>query len=154
MSESGRPDRPGYPDWWSYPLTCSAGHRWAPGRVIVGWMPCDCPGAMREPGRGHLWVRCRAAGCDGIWYRPEHSAPEDSAPEDSAREDSAQEDSTQEHSTQEHSAPAELPRRRPARAGHGRYRSTNPAVAFRPSRRSPIAKMVPSRSTAAPDSWT
>ncbi len=134
MSESGRPDRPGYPDWWSYPLTCSAGHRWAPGRVIVGWMPCDCPGAMREPGRGHLWVRCRAAGCNGIWYRPEHSA--------------------QEHSAQEHSAPAELPRGRPARAGHGRYRSTNPALAFRPSRRSPIAKMVPSRSTAAPDSWT
>lgn len=71
MSDSGRPDRP---EWWSYPLTCPAGHPWAPGRVIVGWMPCDCPGAMLEPGRGHLWVRCRAAGCDGIWYRPEHSA--------------------------------------------------------------------------------
>src|SRR6185437_295962 len=72
MSDSGRPDRP---EWWSYPLTCPAGHPWAPGRVIVGWMPCDCPGAMLEPGRGHLWVRCRAAGCDGIWYRPEHSSP-------------------------------------------------------------------------------
>jgi hypothetical protein len=60
------------PQWWRYPLSCSAGHPWAPGRIIVGWMPCDCPGAMREPGRGHLWVRCKTPGCAGIWYRPEH----------------------------------------------------------------------------------
>jgi hypothetical protein len=60
------------PEWWSYPLACSAGHPWGPGRVIVGWMPCDCPEAMREPGRGHLWVRCQAGGCPSIWYRPAH----------------------------------------------------------------------------------
>jgi hypothetical protein len=60
------------PSWWSYPLACAAGHPWAPGRVIVGWMPCDCPAAAREPGRGHLWVRCRAEGCASIWYKPPH----------------------------------------------------------------------------------
>src|SRR5437660_9069777 len=67
----------GRPEWWKYPLTCPHGQRWAPGLVIVGWMPCDCPGARTEPGRGHLWVRCRAADCPGIWYRPEHTAPAD-----------------------------------------------------------------------------
>ena len=69
MREDGRPK------WWKYPLSCPHGHRWAPGLVIVGWMPCDCPGAKTDPGRGHLWVRCRAADCPGIWYRPEHTAP-------------------------------------------------------------------------------
>jgi MarR family transcriptional regulator, organic hydroperoxide resistance regulator len=61
------------PTWWSYPAHCQVGHPWAPGLVIVGWMPCDCPAALREPGHGHLWVRCRAAGCREIWYRPEHT---------------------------------------------------------------------------------
>src|ERR1700722_10945701 len=61
------------PKWWSYPEHCQAGHPWGPGRVIVGWMPCDCPAAAREPGHGHLWVRCRAEGCREIWYRPRHT---------------------------------------------------------------------------------
>ena len=29
-------------DWWCYPLQCRNGHPWAPGRVNVSWMPCDC----------------------------------------------------------------------------------------------------------------
>jgi len=60
------------PDWWCYPLQCSAGHPWAPGRVTVGWMPCDCPNAAANKVLGHLWVRCRAVGCPSIWYRPWH----------------------------------------------------------------------------------
>ena len=62
------------PSWWSYPVHCAAGHPWGPGRITVGWMPCDCPDAVREPGHGHLWVRCRVAGCREIWYRPRHTA--------------------------------------------------------------------------------
>ena len=68
------------PDWWQYPHHCQHGHEWGPGRVIVGWMPCDCPGAMTEPGRGHLWVRCRADGCPAIWYQPAHGFPADPQP--------------------------------------------------------------------------
>lgn len=33
----------------------------------------DCPAALRQPGRGHLWVSCRAAGCTAIWYQPPHA---------------------------------------------------------------------------------
>ncbi len=63
------------PDWWTYPTECRKGHPWAPGRIICGWMPCDCPGAMRHPGRGHLWVRCRGDHdhCAETWYEPRHS---------------------------------------------------------------------------------
>ncbi|HXW45403.1 MAG TPA: hypothetical protein VEL03_11485 [Streptosporangiaceae bacterium] len=60
------------PDWWCYPRQCPAGHPWAPGRVTVGWMPCDCPAALATEGLGHLWVRCRADGCPAIWYQPPH----------------------------------------------------------------------------------
>lgn len=60
------------PDWWCYPFECPAGHPWAPGRVTVGWMPCDCRGAQSNDVLGHLWVRCRATGCPSIWYRPRH----------------------------------------------------------------------------------
>ena len=36
------------PDWWSryYPERCSNGHDWAPGKIIVSWMLCDCPPAQ------------------------------------------------------------------------------------------------------------
>jgi hypothetical protein len=68
------------PDWWCYPLQCSAGHPWAPGRVTVGWMPCDCPSARAHGVLGHLWVRCRTEGCPSIWYRPRHELPEAGAP--------------------------------------------------------------------------
>src|SRR5262249_29961570 len=60
------------PEWWSYPVECAAGHPWAPGRVTVGWMPCDCPNSRANGVLGHLWVRCRADGCSSIWYRPRH----------------------------------------------------------------------------------
>jgi len=60
------------PDWWCYPLQCPAGHPWAPGRITVGWMPCDCRNAQANNVLGHLWVRCRAEGCTAIWYRPRH----------------------------------------------------------------------------------
>lgn len=66
------------PDWWCYPLHCPAGHPWAPGRVTVGWMPCDCPNTVASNVLGHLWVRCRAEGCPSIWYRPRHQ-PEEQA---------------------------------------------------------------------------
>lgn len=60
------------PQWWRYPVQCPAGHPWGPGRVIVGWSPCDCPGAFQHPGQGHLWVRCGTQGCSAIWYKPRH----------------------------------------------------------------------------------
>ena len=67
------------PAWWSYPTSCAQGHEWGPGRVIVGWMPCDCPGAITASGMGHLWVRCHAAeGCSSIWYDPPHSPNQES----------------------------------------------------------------------------
>jgi hypothetical protein len=68
------------PDWWCYPLQCPAGHPWAPGRVTVGWMPCDCPNAAANNVLGHLWVRCRADGCPSIWYRPRHEPPDARTP--------------------------------------------------------------------------
>jgi hypothetical protein len=61
------------PDWWSYPERCPHGYEWGPFRVIVGWMPCDCPGAMRHPGRGHLYVKCGEKGCTATWYKPRHA---------------------------------------------------------------------------------
>jgi hypothetical protein len=60
------------PSWWDYPRGCPAGHPWGPGRVIVGWMPCDCHGVFRHPGRGHLWVKCGEQTCTATWYRPRH----------------------------------------------------------------------------------
>src|SRR5215467_8051194 len=65
----------GVPDWWPYPPRCQAGHAWGPGRVIVSWSPCDCPGAMTDPGRGHQVVRCGEPGCTSAWYRPRHGWP-------------------------------------------------------------------------------
>ena len=63
------------PNWWCYPERCANGHEWGPGRIIVGWMPCDCPPARaeREHGPGHMVVYCDAApGCRSAWYRPRH----------------------------------------------------------------------------------
>jgi hypothetical protein len=58
--------------WWKYPEACHHGHPWGPGRVIVSWSPCDCDPAQAEPGRGHLTVSCRTAGCRSRWYQPRH----------------------------------------------------------------------------------
>jgi hypothetical protein len=63
------------PDWWCYPERCANGHEWGPGRIILSWMPCDCPPAMadREKGPGHMVVQCHAApGCQSAWYKPRH----------------------------------------------------------------------------------
>src|SRR5215472_14059044 len=70
------------PDWWPFPGQCPAGHQWGPGRVIVSWSPCDCPGALTNPGRGHQCVRCGTRGCTATWYTPMHGWPE---PESSER---------------------------------------------------------------------
>ena len=53
---------------WCYPLECEHGHPWAPGRIIVAWMPCDCPPAAAERERGVIWwciARRRGAGRPG-----------------------------------------------------------------------------------------
>lgn len=60
------------PSWWSYPTARRAGHRWAPGLVVVAWHPCDCPGAMTQPGRGHAVVRCGTPGCTSALFKPRH----------------------------------------------------------------------------------
>src|SRR5215472_14653143 len=62
------------PSWWSYPERCSHGHDWGPGRVIVSWMPCDCPAATASgaSGAGHLRVSCHTPGCGSVWYSPRH----------------------------------------------------------------------------------
>jgi hypothetical protein len=64
------------PAWWVYPVRCQHGHEWGPGRVLVGWSPCDCAPARAERtrGSGHLTVRCRSGGCTSVWYRPRHDA--------------------------------------------------------------------------------
>jgi hypothetical protein len=54
---------------------CQNGHKWGPGRIILSWMPCDCPPAMadREKGPGQMVVHCHAApGCQSAWYKPRH----------------------------------------------------------------------------------
>lgn len=61
------------PNWWRYPHVCSHGHAWGPGRVRVGWMPCDCEAAQGNH-MGHRWVRCREPGCPSIWYEPKCEA--------------------------------------------------------------------------------
>jgi hypothetical protein len=48
------------------PSTCSEGHEFGPGKVIVGWVPCPCPA---EAG-GHRTVTCRQ--CGEVWYSPPH----------------------------------------------------------------------------------
>jgi hypothetical protein len=62
------------PAWWCYPERCQNGHEWGPGRIILSWMPCDCPpaAAAREHGPGHLVVHCQAPGCRSAWYQPRH----------------------------------------------------------------------------------
>lgn len=68
------------PDWWNYPRTCPAGHAWGPGRVLVGWTPCNCPPALaaQPKGAGHLTVRCDSPGCTARWYKPRHESGADS----------------------------------------------------------------------------
>src|SRR5579875_3144895 len=56
-------------EWWSFPLRCRNGHPWRPGTVTVSWIPCRCPSAQAEAGRGHMTVRCGAPGCPESWYK-------------------------------------------------------------------------------------
>ena len=54
------------------PDGCPYGHEWGPGRIIVGYMPCEC---ARPYGRlGHHWVRCRGDDdkCPAVWYDLPH----------------------------------------------------------------------------------
>lgn len=60
------------PPWWPYPAQCPAAHRWGPGLVIVSWTPCECPGALTHPGKGHQTVHCGTPGCTAAWYQPRH----------------------------------------------------------------------------------
>src|SRR5690242_7368333 len=63
------------PAWWCYPELCANGHEWGPGRIILSWMPCDCPPAMadREKDPGHMVVHCHTApGCRSAWCQPRH----------------------------------------------------------------------------------
>jgi hypothetical protein len=64
------------PAWWPYPERCQNGHEWGPGRVLVTWQQCSCPGAQTlHPDRaiwGHFTVACRAPGCRSVWLDPPH----------------------------------------------------------------------------------
>lgn len=44
------------------PLSCPEGHLLGAGRVLVGWYPCQCPGARNG---GHRTWTCRACLDDG-----------------------------------------------------------------------------------------
>jgi len=58
------------PDWWTWPAQCQHGHPWGPGRITLGWLPCQC--AKAGPGAGHRTVSCREPGCRSVWYEPPH----------------------------------------------------------------------------------
>jgi hypothetical protein len=67
---------PRLPARWEWPEQCQAGHPWGPGRVIVGWQPCQCAAALAEPGKGHQVVCCHEPGCTSAWYKPRHGPKE------------------------------------------------------------------------------
>jgi hypothetical protein len=51
-----------------------ADHELGPGRVLVGWAPCNCPSALGSH-KGHRTVQCLGCKDEGyttIWYTPEH----------------------------------------------------------------------------------
>jgi len=63
------------PSWWCYPVKCSRGHEWGPGKVIVSWKPCDCQSAKDSGKLGHLMVSCQElGGCPSRWYSPRHDS--------------------------------------------------------------------------------
>lgn len=57
----------GHTEGVSAPLSCPAGHVLGPGRVLVGWYPCQCSGAR---GGGHRTWRCRV--CDAAGHGDEN----------------------------------------------------------------------------------
>jgi hypothetical protein len=60
----------------SAPEYCPYDHRLGPGKVVRGWLPCICDGALGgRPGNGHLWILCRTcedAGQKTWYYEPPH----------------------------------------------------------------------------------
>ena len=65
------------PDRWPYPKLCGNGHEWGrPGRALVTWQRCLCPGAQTlYPDQviwGHFVVACREPGCESVFYDPPH----------------------------------------------------------------------------------
>jgi len=62
------------PGWWIYPRYCGNGHPWAPGRVLIAWLPCQrAPAREAQPrGSGHRTIACQAPGCDWTDYEPQH----------------------------------------------------------------------------------
>ena len=65
------------PHWWSryYPECCANGHEWGPGKIIVGWVLCDCPPALAAQTAGpagHVAVYCATPDCRSAWYKPRH----------------------------------------------------------------------------------
>jgi hypothetical protein len=70
------------PDWWCYPERRANGHDWAPGQIVVSWMPCECrpAAAAREHGPGHLVIYCQAPGCRSVAARQAIGAAQPSLP--------------------------------------------------------------------------
>jgi hypothetical protein len=66
----------------SRPSRCPYGHLLlGRGKIIVGWMSCDCPSALkareRGSGYGHTYTRClqcQSEGRDTIHHSPPHAA--------------------------------------------------------------------------------
>jgi hypothetical protein len=70
------------PDWWCYPERRANGHDWAPGRIVVPWMPRERrpAAAAREHDPGHLVIYCQAPGCRSVAARQAIGAAQPSLP--------------------------------------------------------------------------
>ena len=63
------------PEWWIYPTQCGNGHAWAPGKVIVSWLPCQCVGGLRRDAprqRAPEHLLPRAGVQQLVCYEPPH----------------------------------------------------------------------------------
>jgi hypothetical protein len=65
-----------------YPERHANSHDWAPGRIIVSWMLCECQpaAAAREHGPGHLAIYGQAPGCRSVPARQATGAVQRSLP--------------------------------------------------------------------------
>ncbi|GAA4522611.1 hypothetical protein GCM10023191_102110 [Actinoallomurus oryzae] len=56
------------------PTRCPRGHRLGPGRIVVGWWPCECPAALDNFGGHQTWLcgPCREEGWTTRRYDPPH----------------------------------------------------------------------------------
>lgn len=66
-----------YPgDMSSLAPVCPYGHPLVPGRILVGWAPCQCASALAGlRGRGHRTTQCLACAdrnITSVRYEPEH----------------------------------------------------------------------------------